>query len=288
MTLVVFGAGGQVGRALMERAGVAGRGYDRAACDICNAKAVARALSAADVSIVINCAASTAVDRAEQEPERAFGVNAAGAANVAEVAATRDLPVIHLSTDYVYAGTGTAPQSENIPMAPLNVYGASKAAGDAAVAAANPAHLLLRVSWVFGVHGTNFVKTMLRLGRERPELRVVDDQLGGPTEARDIADAVLVMAAACRRPGFNAWGTYHFAGAPSTSWHGFAEAIFARNRQPRPSLVRITSRDYPTPALRPLNSTLDCTRIKQVFGIKQPDWQRALSRVIAQLDQAVQ
>jgi dTDP-4-dehydrorhamnose reductase len=343
VTLAVFGAGGQVGRALVERAGGAARGFDRAACDICDAAAVARALSAADLSVVVNCAAYTAVDRAEQEPESAFAVNADGAATVAQAAADRNLPMIHLSTDYVYGGTGTAPQRETAPVAPLNVYGASKAAGDAAVARSHPAHLVLRVSWVFGVHGANFVKTMLRLGRDRRELRVVADQRGGPTEARDIADAVLVMAAACRKPGFEAWGTYHFAGAPSTSWHGFAAAVFAQpvcteavcaeavcaetvcteaacaetacaetacteaactpdgaaqdgaaqdgaaqdgaahRRGAGPALVRIASRDYPTPARRPLNSTLDCTRIRQVFGIDQPDWRRSLARVMAEL-----
>jgi dTDP-4-dehydrorhamnose reductase len=283
VTLAVFGAGGQVGRALVERAGGAARGFDHAACDICDAAAVADALSSADLSVVVNCVAYTAVDRAELEPERAFAVNAKGAATLANAAAERDLPIIHLSTDYVYAGTGSAPHGETAPIAPINVYGASKAAGDAAVAAANPAHLLLRVSWVFGVYGTNFVKTMLRLGREHPELRIVDDQRGGPTEARDIADAVRIIAADCREPHFDAWGTYHFAGAPSTSWHGFAEAIFARRRAARPSLVKITSRDYPTPARRPLNSTIDCTRIQRVFGIEQPDWRASLSRVIAQL-----
>lgn len=283
MTLAVFGAGGQVGRVLVERAGGFAQGFDRAACDICDAAAVEHALSAASPSIVVNCGAYTAVDRAEQEPERAFAINAGGAATLAEAATKRELPIIHLSTDYVYAGTGSAPHLETAPIAPLNVYGASKAAGDTAVAAANPAHLVLRVSWVFGVYGANFVKTMLRLGRERPELSIVDDQKGGPTEARDIADAILVMAAMCRKPGFDAWGTYHFAGAPSTSWHGFAEAIFAHNQGVRPSLVKIASRNYPTPARRPLNSTIDCDRIRRVFGIEQPDWRSSLSRVVAQL-----
>jgi len=168
----------------------------------------------------------------------------------------------------------------------VNVYGASKAAGDAAVAAANPAHLLLRVSWVFGVHGANFVKTMLRLGRERDELRIVADQQGGPTEARDIADAIIAMTTACRRPGFAGWGTYHFAGAPQTSWYGFTQAIFERAAGRSPRLRAITSRDYHTPAARPLNSTLDCSLIRRVFGIEQPDWQASLSRVLVGLGEA--
>jgi dTDP-4-dehydrorhamnose reductase len=286
VTLLVLGAGGQVGRALVERLGTAGRGFDRAACDICDAASVAQVLSAPTVTAVVNCAAYTAVDRAESERKRTFAVNAGGAEIVARVAAAQRLPIIHLSTDYVYSGTAAASQREGEPIAPLNVYGASKAAGDAAVASANPAHLLLRVSWVFGVYGANFVKTMLRLRHERSELRVVADQFGGPTEARDIADAIIAMAGACRRSAFSAWGAYHFAGTPSTSWHGFAEAIFERARQPQPRLLAIASRDYPTPAARPLNSTLDCSRIRETFGIEQPDWRASLARLMAVLGQA--
>ncbi|HXC92144.1 MAG TPA: dTDP-4-dehydrorhamnose reductase [Stellaceae bacterium] len=286
MTLLILGAGGQVGRALVERAGGRAVGLGRAACDITDPDAVARALSGAMPEIVVNCAAYTAVDRAEGDAAAAFAANAAGARTVARAAAARGLPVIHLSTDYVYAGTGVGAHREDTPIAPVNVYGASKAAGDAAVAAENPAHLVLRVCWVFGDHGSNFVKTMLRLGHERDELRVVADQMGGPTEARDIADAVLTMAEASRRPRFSAWGAYHFAGAPVTSWHGFAEAIFERAGGRRPRLMPIATRDYPTPAARPLNSTLDCGLIRRVFGIEQPDWRVALSRVIAELGEA--
>jgi dTDP-4-dehydrorhamnose reductase len=213
-------------------------------------------------------------------------VNEHGAGIVAAAAAARGLPVVHLSTDYVYAGAGAGPLREDEPLAPANVYGASKAAGDLAVRAGNPKHLLLRVSWVFGVHGANFVKTMLRLGRERPELRVVDDQQGGPTEARDIADAILVMIAAGRQPGFAAWGTYHFCGRPSTTWYRFAEVIFAYAAGPSPRLVAIASGDYPTPAARPLNSRLDCRRIRDVFGIDQPDWRQSLARVVAEIGEA--
>ncbi len=192
---MILGAGGQVGQALGARAGAAALTLARAACDITDRAAVAQALSAPGLSAVVNCAAYTAVDRAESERELAFAVNAEGAGIVARAAAERGLPLVHLSTDYVYAGTGAAPYREDQPLAPVNVYGASKAAGDAAVAAGDPAHLILRVSWVFGVHGANFVKTMLRLGRDRRELRVVDDQKGGPTAAGDIAEAIMVMAA---------------------------------------------------------------------------------------------
>jgi dTDP-4-dehydrorhamnose reductase len=284
--LVILGAGGQVGRALAERTGPAARALDRNSCDICDPASVARALSGPEVELVVNCAAYTAVDRAEGDAERAYAVNARGAEIVARTAADRGLPVIHLSTDYVYSGAGSEPHREDEPCAPVNVYGASKAAGDASVAAANPRHLLLRVSWVFGVHGANFVKTMLRLGRERDELRIVADQTGGPTAADDIAAAIIRLAESCTRPGFAAWGTYHFCGAPATNWHGFAEAIFGRARGPRPRLVAITSREYPTPAARPLNSTLDCRRIKEVFGIEQPDWRGSLTRVLTALGEA--
>jgi dTDP-4-dehydrorhamnose reductase len=287
MTLLVFGAGGQVGRAVMEQAQGRAIGLDRAACDICDDRAVLRAFEAADVSAAINCAAYTAVDRAETERPQAFAVNAQAAGAIARGAAAHDVPIIHLSTDYVYAGDQSGPVDETAPIAPLNVYGASKAAGDAAVMAGNPAHVLLRVSWIFGVHGANFVKTMLRLGRDRAELRVVDDQRGGPTEARDIADAILAVAAALRAPGFDAWGVYHFAGAPATSWFGFAQEIFAGTRGPRSKLTPIATRDYPTPARRPLNSTLDCGKIARRFAIGQPDWRAALSRVMAALEEGV-
>jgi dTDP-4-dehydrorhamnose reductase len=285
MTLLILGAGGQVGRALGARAGVAARGLTHAACDITDRAAVAQALSAPGLSAVVNCAAYTAVDRAESETERAFAVNADGAGIVARTAAAQGLPLVHLSTDYVYAGTGTAPYREDQPIAPVNVYGASKAAGDAAVAAGDPAHLILRVSWVFGVDGANFVKTMLRLGRERSALRVVDDQKGGPTAAGDIAEAIMVMAERCRQPGFAAWGIYHFAARPSTTWYGFARAIFALAAKPAPRLVPISSGEYPTPAARPLNSMLDCGRIRRVFGIDRPDWRQSLSRVMAELEE---
>jgi dTDP-4-dehydrorhamnose reductase len=282
--LLILGAGGQVGQALGARAGAEALGLGHAACDITDRAAVVQALAAPGLSAVVNCAAYTAVDRAESEPQQAFAVNAEGAGIVARAAAERGLPMLHLSTDYVYPGTGAAPYREDQPIAPVNVYGASKAAGDAAVAAAAPAHLILRVSWVFGAHGANFVKTMLRLGRDRRELRVVDDQKGGPTAAGDIAEAIMVMAARCLEPGFAAWGTYHFAGRPSTSWYGFAQTIFARTAKPAPRLVPIASRDYPTPAARPLNSMLECGRIRRVFGIDRPDWRRSLSRVMADLE----
>ena len=280
--ILILGGGGQWRGLAIRRA--LGQAFDKIACDICDATSVERAMSAPSLDVVVNCAAYTDVDRAEIEQEHAFSINADGARNVACAAAARGLPVIQLSTDYVYAGTRIRPNREDTPVAPVNAYGISKAAGDAAVAHCNPAHLQLRVSWVFGVYGKNFVKTMLRLGHERHELGVVADQIGGPTEARDIADAILRMATACRRPGFSAWGVYHFAGSPSTSWYGFAQAIFERTRLPVPRLVALRTNEYPTIAARPMNSTLDCSQIYNVFGVEQPDWHASLSRVMAALE----
>lgn len=236
------------------------------------------------MSGVANCAAYTSVDRAERERDRAFAVNSDGAGIVARLTAERRLPMIHLSTEYVYSGAQAEAYREEDPPSPINVYGASKAAGDAAVAAANPATLMLRVSWVFGVQGSNFVKTMLRLAREGQELRVVNDQAGGPTEARDIADAVLALWAASRKKGFRAWGTYNFAGAPNVTWFEFASAIFEQSRGPKPRIVPVTSRDFPTAAIRPLNSELDCAKIGRVFGVARPDWRTSLMRVLNVLE----
>ena len=282
--LLVLGAGGQVGRVLTELAGASAIGLDRTACDICDSSAVEHALRSLSPAVVVNCAGYTAVDRAESDRDEAFRVNAKGAGIVARAAAARSLPIIQLSTDYVYAGTGLAPHVEGEAVAPANLYGASKAAGDAAVQEGNPAHLLLRVSWVFGAHGTNFVKTMLRLGHERRELHVVSDQVGAPTEARDIAEAVLVMAKGCQAAGFGSWGVYHFASLPTTSWYEFAGEIFHRARLAAPPrLIPIPTKEYRSAAARPLNSVLDCTKIGRAFSIGQPDWRNALDRVLLEL-----
>ena len=284
MTIVVLGATGQVGRTLVERGGAVLRGFDRAACDICDKSSVSQALGIADLSLVVNCAAYTAVDRAEGERDLAVATNTRGAAVVAQVATLRGVPVIHLSTDYVYSGEGEGALSETEPLNPLNCYGASKAAGDMAVAAANPKHIILRVSWVFGTYGTNFVKTMLRLARERNELRIVNDQIGGPTEARDIADAILSISKVLSAPAFNAWGVYHYAGTPFTSWHGFAQEIFRLSSGPKPGLVPISTAEYPSAARRPPNSRLDCAKFEQRFGLAASDWRASLARVVKTIE----
>ena len=275
--LLVFGATGQVGRALMDACraqGVAAVGVARAATDIADPAAVARAVGEAEPRLVVNCAAHTAVDRAESEPELAAAVNDVGAGAVAEAAARAGVPVLHLSTDYVFNGTKGDAYTEDDPMAPLGVYGRTKAAGEARVRAATPRHVILRTSWVFGAHGHNFLKTMLRLAGERDELRVVADQCGCPTATPDIAAAVLAVDAALAR-GAGDYGTFHFAGEGATSWHGFAQAIVdaqAETTGRRPSVVAIATADYPTPARRPADSRLNSARFLLTFGLRAEPW----------------
>jgi dTDP-4-dehydrorhamnose reductase len=281
MTLAVFGAGGQVGRELAEAArsqGLAVRAFARAEVDITDAAAVAEAVRGAD--FVANCAAYTAVDKAEAERDQAFAVNATAPGIIARACAEAGAALLHISTDYVFRGDGDRPWREDDPIAPLSVYGESKAAGEAAVRAALPRHVILRTAWVFAAHGHNFVRTMLRLGAERPELRIVADQRGGPTPAAAIASAILAIRAQALAPGFDSWGTFHFAGAPATTWHDFAAAIFATTGRPGPVLHAIATADYPTPARRPSNSVLDCGKIGRVFGLGQPDWRQALSAIV--------
>ncbi len=281
--LLVLGAGGQIGRAVCAQATAAGlpvRGLDRRALDITDRRATAAALDGAE--LVVNCAAYTAVDRAESERDAAFAVNADAVGTLAALCRTRKLPLLQLSTDYVFDGTGARPWRESDPVAPISVYGASKAEGERQLRAALPQHLILRTSWVFAPLGNNFVRTMLRLGRERAEVAVVADQRGGPTAAEDIAAAILTLRRILLAPGFEDWGTYHFSGQPAVSWFEFATAIFAQ--RPGARLRAIESADYATPARRPANSVLDCGKIAAAFGIAQPDWRPALARMLAQCD----
>jgi dTDP-4-dehydrorhamnose reductase len=279
--LLILGAQGQVGAALDARARAAGIPCDaltRAECDITDPTAVARAVAAG--GFVVNCAAYTAVDRAEVEAAAAQAVNAAGAGNVAAACAQAGVPLVHLSTDYVFDGESRAPMREDDPPRALSVYGCSKLAGEVAVRDRHRAHVILRTSWVFSARGQNFVKTMLRLAQAQSQLRVVDDQVGGPTAADDIAQAILAVRAIAARPGFAGWGTYHFSGAPPVSWCAFARAIVADRGV---EVVPIVTADYPLPARRPMNSVLDCSAILQAFGIRQPDWRIALRKVLNEL-----
>ncbi|MCP5159609.1 MAG: dTDP-4-dehydrorhamnose reductase [Gammaproteobacteria bacterium] len=292
MQIIVTGAQGQVGWELTQRAprlGHAVLAWDQTELDITDAAAVDRALSASGADVVINAAAYTAVDKAEQEAERAFAVNRDGPAHLAAACARMNIPLLHLSTDYVYDGVKSGAYVEDDPTAPIGVYGASKLAGDQAVRQLLSRHLILRVSWVFGVHGHNFVKTILRLAREREELRVVADQQGCPTFAGDIADTLLELAGRIVEIDTNdTWGTYHYCGEPATTWHGFASAIVeqarARESLPLKTITAITTADYPTPAARPANSVLDCSQLMTQLGIRPRPWRNGLEVMLFSSD----
>jgi dTDP-4-dehydrorhamnose reductase len=273
--LIVFGANGQLGHALervAEARGLTCYSFDRQSVDITEPAMVTAALSRSEPGLVVNAAAYTAVDRAESEEQRAFAINCEGARNIAEACAQLGHPLVHVSTDYVFDGSKSGAYVETDPVAPMSAYGRSKEAGERAVREACAHAMIFRTSWVYGIEGTNFVKTMLRLSRERDTLRVVNDQHGCPTFADDLAVAII-SAAACFEPG-----TYHVAGTGQTTWFGLASEIF-RN-QSSPKVLPITTAEYPTPAKRPANSVLDCTRARSVLGVELPDWRSGLKRML--------
>jgi dTDP-4-dehydrorhamnose reductase len=290
--LLVTGCAGQLGVELMRQApGSLGLARDR--LDISDREAVAAALTAAKTegcAIVVNAAAYTGVDKAESDRANAFAVNRDGPGNLAEACARLDLPLIHVSTDYVFDGSKHGAYVETDRVAPLGVYGASKEAGERAVRGRLNQHLIVRTSWVYAGHSANFVKTMLRLAGERDELRVVDDQHGIPTSAGDIARAILAIAdklhAARAESRYIPWGTYHYAAIGPTTWCGFARAIVewaAARTGRRPKVTAIATAEFPTPARRPANSVLDCARIEQAFAPPRRPWQDGLNEVLDQL-----
>ena len=280
MTKLIFGKTGQVATELSRLAPDAVfLGRDQA--DLTNPAACVDPIRTHAPNVVINAAAYTAVDRAEEEEDLAHQVNAIAPAAMAHACAELSIPFVHISTDYVFDGGGTDPRSVSDPVAPQNAYGRSKLAGEQAIAQAGGTFAILRTSWVFSAHGANFVKTMLRLSESRDALNIVDDQIGGPTAAADIAAACLTIADKLQADS-TAAGIYHFSGAPDASWKDFAEAIFElAGRQV--SVSGIATADYPTPAARPLNSRLDCTETETVFGIKRPDWRAGLEAVLTDL-----
>ena len=283
--LLLTGYKGQVGHCLLKQAQALGwsvLAVDRDELDITDRLAVLDRTQAFQPHVIINAAAHTAVDKAEADVEVSYAINRDGPAHLAQAAAAVGAVMLHISTDYVFAGDKHGLYVEADPVDPQGVYGASKLAGELAVAESCPQHLILRTAWVFGEHGNNFVKTMLRLGAQRNSLGVVADQFGGPTYAGDIAAALLRMAQRSVQPNFADWGIYHFAGEPHVSWHGFASAIFDAGvvqglLEHRPLVSPIATADYLTPAKRPANSRLDCSRIHSVFGIMPSNWQAALS-----------
>ena len=279
MKLLIFGATGQVARELRRLAPQAEYlGRDRA--DLSDPAACAAAIHAARPQAVINAAAWTAVDRAETEEAAALLVNGAAPAAMAGACAELGIPLVHISTDYVFDGSGDAPFAPDHPTAPLGAYGRTKLAGEQGVRAAGGPHAILRTSWVFSAHGTNFVKTMLRLGAERDSLNVVADQIGGPTPAAEIAQACLTIAVRLQaNPGLS--GTYHFAGAPDLSWADFAREIMAQAGLAC-TVTDIPTSAFPTPARRPANSRLDCSGLV-VFGLARPDWRGAVTDILTDL-----
>jgi dTDP-4-dehydrorhamnose reductase len=288
MHVLVIGSRGQVGTELMRASWPSGSkvsGLSRRDLDVTDPDAVDRVLRASGYSLVVNAAGYTAVDRAESDADAAFAVNRDGAAHVAAACGRVDLPLIHLSTDYVFDGAKEGAYVEDDPVAPISVYGRSKAAGEEEVRRRARRHIILRTSWVYGVHGNNFVKTMLRLGREQREVRVVDDQIGCPTAAADLASAITQLAAKLDIMD-DRWGTYHLCGAGAVSWYRFAQRIFALCRQPEsaPVLRPVRSQAFAAPARRPPNSRLDCRRIAAAFGIACPPWESSLARVLPEIE----
>ncbi len=295
----MFGGNGQVGQELLRalaplgrvvattRSGKLADGSDCEIADFNAPESLPALLDRLQPSAVVNAAAYTGVDRAEQEPEAAFRANAQAPAVIAQWCAAHGVPMVHYSTDYVFKGDGAAPYGEDDTTEPLGVYGSSKRDGEDAVRAAGGRHLIFRTAWVYASHGGNFLRTMLRVGAERDELRVVADQVGTPTPAALIAD---VTAQVLQHPG-QLSGTWHLTASGQTSWHGFAEAIFAEAvaagvLTKAPQVQAISSDQYPTPAKRPARSVLDNRKLQQDFGIVLPTWQAGLQRVMSEIASA--
>lgn len=279
MNILVFGYGGQLARELRRLPGITALGRDQA--DLSHPESCAAAIRARRPDAVINAAAYTHVDRAEEEEDIATRVNGEAPGVMARACADLGIPLVHVSTDYVFDDMSDLARGETAAVGPLGAYGRSKLVGEEAIRAAGGRHAILRTSWVFSAHGANFVKTMLRLSDTRDRLTVVADQVGGPTPARALAAACVEVArqlvASAQKTG-----TYHFAGTPDVSWADFARAIFATAKR-KVQVQDIPSSEYPTPARRPRNSRLDCSLITAVFGVERPDWRAGLAEVLEDL-----
>lgn len=284
MKILLLGASGQLGRELKRSLACQGElvALDRASIDLTEPSRLSDAVRSTAPAVIVNAAAYTAVDQAETEKEAARSVNATAPGILASEAKRLGALLIHYSTDYVFDGTKTLPYKEDDAAAPLSVYGQSKLEGELAIAATGARHIILRTSWVYGLHGNNFMKTMLRLGRERDQLRIVGDQIGAPTWTRHLADATAIILTQRDGP----CGLYHIAARGEVSWYSYAELIFSEARrlgllERIPHLQRIASSDYPLAAARPINSQLDCSRLQRDFGISMPDWRIGLLDCLA-------
>jgi dTDP-4-dehydrorhamnose reductase len=293
MRILLTGTSGQVGGALLPLLQGAHEllAPTRAEFDLSDPNALAAAMDRFKADLIINPAAYTSVDRAEDEKELAFAINAKAPAALASWAARHNVPLVHFSTDYVFDGSGDTPWREEDTCRPLSSYGRSKWKGEKAIRASGAPHLIIRTSWVYSARGTNFLRTMARLAVERDELRVVADQFGAPTSARSIAAAVATIlsqgtsVAELADRFAVARGLVHVANSGTTTWHGFAcaiiEALKARGQEIKARAVHaITTRDFPTKAMRPSNSRLDLLRLGEIFGVKPPPWEQALQREI--------
>ena len=286
--ILVFGGHGQLGRELVRRAtadGVPLTAVGHSDADIADPKAIAMTVARVRPSLIVNAAAYTNVDKAETQPGAAQRVNTLGASVVATAAKRAGAPLIHISTDFVFDGQKFGPYVETDPIAPINVYGRSKANGEEGVRNACPSHLILRTAWLFSSHGNNFLQTLLRLAAERDVFDIVADQRGSPTAAADLARAILVAAVPAKR-GEVQWGTYHFAGSGETSRHGFAMAIVAAQAAftGRLPTVNVTSSAaFKLPAARPANSALDSTKFANAFSFRADYWERAVGKVVKEI-----
>ncbi len=286
LKVAVTGANGQLGYQLAKKLAdkVTLLALDRATLDIANSAKVVETLSAFAPDVIINAAAYTAVDKAEQEPELAKAINETGPENLAKVAATLGAVLIHVSTDYVFDGSSDKSYVETDATNPQSMYGLTKLNGEQAIAKNCAKHIILRTAWVFAEHGNNFVKTMLRLAQSKPELGVVADQIGGPTYAGDIAEAIISIVTQLKTENEQRFGIYHYSGTPYVSWHQFAVSIFDQALQQQlithaPKVNAITTAQYPTPAKRPAFSMLNCSKIHQSFAILPSNWQAALNNL---------
>ena len=290
MRVLVIGAGGQVGKELLLAApvGFTVLGLTSKDLDISDSQAVCKVLLHLEPELIINAAAYTAVDKAEEDSARAYAVNSDGVANIAFSAKLLDIPVLHISTDYVFSGVATSPYKEQDAAEPAGVYGASKLAGEQRLANGCNKYIVIRTSWVFSVYGNNFVKTMLRLGQQYKKPSVVADQYGGPTSARSIASVMWRLAERYRADKSLPWGIYHFSGFPVCTWQEFAEAIFSKAHEYQllsklPEVGKISTAEYGAKAPRPAWSVMDCRLISERFSISQPDWREELGVLLREL-----
>jgi len=279
MKILLFGKTGQVAKELCNRPNVTAIGRDKA--DFTEPQKIIEIVKSTDADIIINAVAYTSVDLAEEEFELANIINGTTVKELAKVSASRNIPFLHISTDYVFKGDGNLNWKTSDQTNPQNSYGKSKLIGESGILEAGGPHVILRTSWVFSSHGNNFVKTMLRLASNNNELSIVKDQIGGPTCAKDIANALWKIASDFYA-GNGITGIYHFSGKPNSSWANFASEIFSQSQQDI-KIKQILTKDFLTKAKRPLNSRLDCSSLRIDYGIKQPEWKKGLTNVLANL-----